>query len=397
MRAKDRTKRRSGCQQQLQRREAQSCAEAWLVAALRCEVQGYKCTTSVLLQILFWAASHAASITAACCAWAEGPGDQTIRDAIRGFLPKRLSTLERRLHAALTDHLPRRLRRGARRLAIDWHQIPYHGSPLKSENELRRTKPQQGTTSFHVYATACMVNHGERYTVALTHVSKNDTNQSVLLRLLEQIERKSLRIKVLLMDRQFFTAAVIKLLQSKNIPFVMPVVVRGRKPKAPRPSTGLRALQEKAKPGWYAHSQKHGADVVNYSVCVAWKVVTHPRKKTRTRKVMLFACWKIRSGPNEIRELYRRRFGIEASYRQLKQARIRTSTRDPLVRLFYVGLALVLRNVWVWLCALKDTASSDQPRSLLHARLTFIKLLCWLSVQLSTPAKCRDSTTIGKY
>ena len=29
--------------------------------------------------------------------------------------------------------------------------------------------------------------------------------------------------------------------------------------------------------------------------------------------------------------------------------RIRTSTRDPLLRLLYVAVALILRNVWVWL------------------------------------------------
>lgn len=33
----------------------------------------------------------------------------------------------------------------------------------------------------------------------------------------------------------------------------------------------------------------------------------------------------------------------------MHQARIRTCTRNPLLRLFYVGLALLLRNVWVWL------------------------------------------------
>jgi hypothetical protein len=40
---------------------------------------------------------------------------------------------------------------------------------------------------------------------------------------------------------------------------------------------------------------------------------------------------------------------IETSYRQLHQGRIRTCTRDPLLRLLYVGIALLLRNVWVWL------------------------------------------------
>jgi IS4 transposase len=50
-----------------------------------------------------------------------------------------------------------------------------------------------------------------------------------------------------------------------------------------------------------------------------------------------------------VRDNYRQRFGIETSYRQLHEARIRTSSRSPLLRLLFVGLALVLRNVWVWL------------------------------------------------
>ena len=50
-----------------------------------------------------------------------------------------------------------------------------------------------------------------------------------------------------------------------------------------------------------------------------------------------------------MQETYRQRFGIETSYRQMEQARIRTSTRDPLLRLLYVGVALILRNLWAWL------------------------------------------------
>src|SRR5262249_60720015 len=55
------------------------------------------------------------------------------------------------------------------------------------------------------------------------------------------------------------------------------------------------------------------------------------------------------SSPLWVKETYRQRFGIETSYRQMHQARIRTSTRDPLLRLLYVGVALILRNVWAWL------------------------------------------------
>ena len=52
--------------------------------------------------------------------------------------------------------------------------------------------------------------------------------------------------------------------------------------------------------------------------------------------------------PRWVRQEYRKRFGIETSYRQMNQCRIRTSTRNPVLRLLFVGIALLLRNVWVW-------------------------------------------------
>jgi len=45
--------------------------------------------------------------------------------------------------------------------------------------------------------------------------------------------------------------------------------------------------------------------------------------------------------------LYRRRFGIEASYRLLGAARAITTSRSPAVRLLYVGVALLLQDEWV--------------------------------------------------
>lgn len=47
-------------------------------------------------------------------------------------------------------------------------------------------------------------------------------------------------------------------------------------------------------------------------------------------------------------ETYRQRFGIETTYRQMNEVRIRTSSRDPLLRFLYVAIALILRNIWVW-------------------------------------------------
>ena len=50
-----------------------------------------------------------------------------------------------------------------------------------------------------------------------------------------------------------------------------------------------------------------------------------------------------------VKETYRKRFGIETSYRQINQCRIRTTTKKFNVRFLYVAIGLLLRNLWVWL------------------------------------------------
>jgi IS4 transposase len=82
--------------------------------------------------------------------------------------------------------------------------------------------------------------------------------------------------------------------------------------------------------------------------------------------------------PTWIKETYRSRFGIETSYRQLNQARIRTCTRNPLLRLLYVAVALILRNVWVWLhWELLAERRRGQRRVDLR-QLSFRQMLLWL-------------------
>ncbi len=45
---------------------------------------------------------------------------------------------------------------------------------------------------------------------------------------------------------------------------------------------------------------------------------------------------------------YRKRFGIESSYKLKNLALPRTSTKNPVLRLLYVGLAFLLVNVWIY-------------------------------------------------
>jgi IS4 transposase len=78
-----------------------------------------------------------------------------------------------------------------------------------------------------------------------------------------------------------------------------------------------------------------------------------------------------------VSQVYRRRFGIETRYRQLHEARIKTSPRDPRLRLLCVGIALRLPHVWVrghWHCL--STPRRGRRQLNLHY-LRFATLLIW--------------------
>ncbi len=45
--------------------------------------------------------------------------------------------------------------------------------------------------------------------------------------------------------------------------------------------------------------------------------------------------------------MYRQRFGIETSYRQMNQVRARTTSQNPVIRLLLVGLAFLIFNLYI--------------------------------------------------
>ena len=302
-----------------------------------------KCSLPILMKIVMYAAANAISIFAACLRLGF-VSDQTARSTLKNSLPKRRKIIEAKLNAAMNQSLPAAFRRRPRQLAIDYHEIPYHGHSPK--NHTLGRKPRLGTSRFFTYATACLVDHGHRYTLAYTWVRAQDSTVDVLERLLDEVAKLGLKIRKVLLDRGFFSVEVMRFLQGRNLPFLMPAVMRGRKPGRGKKSTGWRTFLGKAA-GWYRHCCRDKKEEVTVEVCVTYKSYRHHRTGKRRNKKLVYAAWKVRGAPREIREEYRKRFGIESSYRQLGQARIRTSTKNPILRLFFVGLGLLLRNLWV--------------------------------------------------
>jgi hypothetical protein len=346
---------------------------------LRLHGHGPKCTAGRLWAILFYAASRIASVAAACKALRDAPSDTAAHDALLATLPDS-AELQRRVNRALQADLPRCLRRRRQPLAIDLHLVPYHGLPLRDVNELYRSQAKSGTCSFHAYATAYVIRAGLRFTVALTSVQRGEALADVIRRLLAQAAKARVRPRYLLLDRGFCSVAVIRYLHAARHAFLMPLPSRGRKFDHPDGPSGSRVFAAYKRSGWSSYTltdaKKRKATV---RVCVKCRNLRGERGKHGRQALVYAYGGGLKPGSYTwVKETYRTRFAIETTYRQLGQARIRTSTRDPLLRLLYVAVALVLRNVWVWLHWQVLADRRRGGRRVDTNRLTFRAMLLWL-------------------
>jgi putative transposase len=316
---------------------------------LRLRDHGPKCTALNLLTVLFYAAARLVSRAAACAALRDAPSDSAAHAALMATLPE-IHELQRRLNRALQGDLPKGLRQRRQPLALDLVLIPYHGAPLRNANEVYRGQAKHGTTHFHAYATAYVIRKGQRFTVALAYVRKGDDLADVLRELLRRAGKAGVRPRYVLLDRGFYSVSVVRYLQAARYPFLMPVPAKGRKADHPQGPSGTRLFHLRKKSGWGRHTlQNKAGEKATIQVCVRCRNYRGQWKR-HGRQALVYGYWGLRpSSWLWVAETYRLRFAIETTYRQLHQARIRTCTRGPLLRLLYVGLALVLRNVWVWL------------------------------------------------
>jgi hypothetical protein len=346
---------------------------------LRLRGSGPLCTAGMLWAVLLYAASRLTSIAAACASLRDAPSDTAFHDALLATLPQ-AQELQRRLNRALQGDLPHALHRRRQPLAIDLTLLPYHGQPLRDPSEVYRSKAKSGTSHFHAYATAYVIRKGRRFTVALTTVRRGEPLQDVIRRLLNQAARAGVRPRYLLLDRGFCAVDVLRYLQAARYPFLMPLPLRGRKPDHPRGPSGSQVFRAYRRSGWASYTLTNAKGrTATVGVCVRCRNLRGERgRHGRQALVYAFGAGLCPGSYAWVKETYRTRFAIETSYRQLRQARIKTCTRDPLLRLLYVGVALLLRNVWVWLHWQVLAHRRRGGRRIDLGPLSFRKMLLWL-------------------
>ena len=205
-----------------------------------------------------------------------------------------------------------------------------------------RDRAKKGTTRFFRIASASVMWRGIRLTLALTYVLPEYSILAVVKRLLRQLQQLGFQTTVLYLDKGFCCGEVIGYLQDQGQKTVLACPIRGT-------TGGTRGLCRGRKSYRTTYTFTDGT-----SVDMAVIATLPPGKSDkRRRKWLLFVVIGLDWSPKKVKRQYRRRFGIESTYRQRRQMRVISTTRNPAVKFFLMGLSLVLVNIWArlrWQC-----------------------------------------------
>jgi hypothetical protein len=344
-----------------------------LQSSLDWHAYGRLVTVAHLLNLLLVMAATTASLFATVRRFFHF-SHETASRALHANLPS-LEQLVAGLVTSLHDvlELSRQDRRRHWQLAIDTHNVAYYG---RRTPDVVGGPKKQGTKWFFSYATAVLLHQGRRYTVALCPLGPRTKPHEIVRTLLEQIDGKGLKIRGVALDSAFDSGDTLLLLQERQLAYVVPLRRKGTGRNARNRCFEGRHRQVR----WTQWTTEQSRRVVKTRVLL-WK---------RGPKTMAFAFdgWRGERGRNvhehalRQRQLYRRRFGIETSYRQKNQAQAHTTSRDPVYRLLLEGVAYLLRQVWVVLTERLARHRHAKPGTWM-GDLTLAIMLDWLTSELA--------------
>ena len=336
---------------------------------------GYRCQTGDLWRLLLAAAARHTTIEAACADLSAAPDANTVR----GYLTKQLSPagipkLEQQCNRLLRTLIPDWLPERPQEIAVDFHDEPYYGcdDPDDGESWVCRGQARAGTTRFYRCATAYLMLHDMRLTLAVVFVKPKMDKLAVLKRLLSAVRSAQIGIKCLYADKGFCCIPVLRYLDRRRIPAIIALPVRGKQAGSRVLCRGPKSYRTK----YTLQSAEHGKLTVPVAVVRTYQ---HRRSGGRQLRWLLYVCLRVGGPLVRVRRRYRRRFGIESGYRLMEQVRARTTSTNPALRFLLMGVALLIVNMWIRLHWLFLRLPGRGSRRVARWRFRLDRMRCFLT------------------
>ena len=213
-------------------------------------------------------------------------------------------------------------------IAYDIHKIPYYGN--KNDEYVKGSKPERGTSYFYQFLTCDIVTAGKRFTLDIIPVHPFDSVEELLQESLKKVKTK-IRINRAFLDRGFSNSKCIKVLRNENVDYLMPIT------KSP-------TIKQ-----WYDKSEeckarlikgfKVGDELTNLYLVDDAQGIKRCFVTNLNVPVLL---------SHHMFKIYGKRWGIETGYRlKAQDYRIRTTSKNYTLRLFYFLFSAMLYNLWV--------------------------------------------------
>ena len=339
-----------------------------------------------LFNILVAAASKADTIESTASILKNSCSGRNIRYHLNKF--KNFQELENQLNEALISKLPRRIKKRKLKLAVDLNLIPYYGEPTKHEQDyIYRSQAKNGTCSFYAYASLYIIAKNKRLTIAIVGVKKYYTNVAIITYLLDKINSLNLKIKRLYLDRGFYSSSVIKWLITLDIPFIMPAVRNGK-------TGGINQYLKGKKSYKTTYTMNQNKDnEITFDLCIICRYGKGKRGKHGI-EYLAYVVYKVDINLDYILEDYRKRFGIETSYRLKNICRIRTTNKNPIIRLLFVGISFLLVNIWIYILWFKISKPRRGGRLVYNHLFNLKQMLAFLSNAVNRIYQVRETIYI---
>ena len=315
-----------------------------LKAHLPLEAEGYVCATDDLYNVLLGVAANRGTLEAICTDWLKIADPETLRGYLNAQLRvEALPELARQLNAGLAAQTPKRIYRTPQDVAIDFHDRPYYGKQPQSTGLWVRGQAKDGTTRFYRIATAYVILKGLRVTLAVRFVLPEDDTLTVLQDLLKHLHLRAIRIACLFLDKGFHGIAIMRYLTQREQPTLIACTIRGKQGG----TRGLCVGTKSYRTPYTFESTEQGAFTAALAVCRAFTTAKRTKRLKRRVEWLVYILIHLDLTPRQARRLYRRRFGIESSYRCAGQVRGWTTSPNAAYRFVLIALSFILLNVWL--------------------------------------------------